>query len=705
MLCGKHPFSLQAYFALLLAHQAHLKNSKVKTIPMWAYENSGVYTLNNLFARLGLLTLQPQLANNAFYCSTIAKLPVPWGYEASSDLGSPHRSPSHSPIKPLCSPDSNATSTASRASSPKNRRSAFKQMLNRQKSFSAAIRRVSVVEMELASALSHEDLCNSHAYVINLFAALIAGLETEKLEEASLFNSFLSGEHLNIHSSFPRGEKDGTLMGKLRKKSNFGVKPLYRLELSPVYSIGGLVQSYRQLYPGEVETRREGEAVSVPVMNLRSLQSVPLWMFPVNYWGNPPSAAHIKKSNKKVKRGKSKCANTRKSGKEEEDEEDDEEDEELDENIYAFEEKITSWGDNIFKTLKQKANTRIKKKRTEIEAISMNINKLHMGYEDKLASTIRFENNRNYLLNETRKWKKKNGAWYRKLYNRILRRPVEAILPFNAEENLIELNASIARLQWLFERLPSQKMPAGWTLCFTRLVGEPLYDLAESQRQFATRVRAQGARRLARGSVAGVKGGVGGRAQLSTTAAVPRRHIRWTRMAGAGYQKLLLARRMNSSLGEMIICGGIRNNVLMARVVVDEVNQPAGAIMLESMELPTCPHREIRAYVNSARTGFQDRELCEGAYRSFAVTKTLNGRYLSEEALRVLRTELPGTEIESTRLRQQILWNIFKESRYHSAAVVMQVIKLQAIFRMRLALKHTRQVRLKRDRRPSVSKK
>ena len=640
---------------------------------MWTYEDSTLYTKNNLFARLGLLSLQPKLTENSFYCSHIVNLPVPWGYEVNSGPGFSPTLLSYNP-----------------ASSPQSRKSNLKRMLQSQKPFSVAPRKDVAVEVDAAAALPHEDLCNSHAYVINLFAALLSGLDLEKKDEICLFDSLIGGEHLNIHFSYPKGEKDGTMMGKLRKKTNFGVKPLWRIEFSPIYSVGGLVQSYReQQHLGVAGLAREEWA-----MDLQSLESVPRWMLPVNYWGKPAPMTLKRRRLRNKSRGI-------KDGEENDSEE---EDEELDENIYAFEEKITSWAGYLVKTLKEKANTRIRNKRMEIEAITMNVNKLHMGYEDKLASTIRLEEHRNYLLNETRKWKKRNGAWHRRFLNLILRRQVEAILPFNEEESLRELEAAVARMQWLHERLPSQKMPSGWTLCFVRLVGEPLYDLAESRLRYEMRSRAE-AQRPRRGGRDRVSCRIslrdrlsGGESLRTETPTLRHRHIRWTRMAGKSYQKRLLARRMNTSLGEMIICGGIRKNVLIARVVVDEALQPEGAIMLEEMELPGCAHREIITQMNSARIGFQDRELCEGNFKSFAVTKTLSGRFLSESSLRVLRTELPGSEIDNTRLRQKILWNIFQESRYNTVGMIRHVIKLQSIFRRKLALSYTRRVKILRDR-------
>mmetsp|Transcript_35567 Transcript_35567/g.66402 ORF Transcript_35567/g.66402 Transcript_35567/m.66402 type:complete len:202 (-) Transcript_35567:118-723(-) len=184
-----------------------------------------------------------------------------------------------------------------------------------------------------------------------------------------------------------------------------------------------------------------------------------------------------------------------------------------------------------------------------------------------------------------------------------------------------------------------------------------------------------------------------GQVQAAPTASTLRRHIRWTRSAGEKYQKELQTRRLNSSLGEMVVCGGLRCNVLLARVVVDEANHPGATIMLESLTLPGCKHVEVAEHMLSARIGFHGRDLCEATHHSFAVTRTSGGRCVSEFGLRVLRTELPAAELESTRLRQKILWNVFKEARYRSAAVLKTVIKLQSVFRRRLAARYTRRLR------------
>mmetsp|Transcript_22022 Transcript_22022/g.37292 ORF Transcript_22022/g.37292 Transcript_22022/m.37292 type:complete len:157 (+) Transcript_22022:56-526(+) len=155
-------------------------------------------------------------------------------------------------------------------------------------------------------------------------------------------------------------------------------------------------------------------------------------MLPVNYWGKTTP----------MKANKNKPAKPR---NEDDDDDDDEEDEQLDENIYEFEEKIISTT------------------RSTIEAETKSINLRHMGFEDKLAATIRLKDKRNFLMQETRKWKKKNGGPHKRLMNFFLRKQVEAITPFDEKQSLFDLEAAVARLRFLKERLPSQNMPGGWT--------------------------------------------------------------------------------------------------------------------------------------------------------------------------------------------------------------------------------------------------
>lgn len=677
MLCGRHPFSLQTYFALLLAHQAESKKEGDKKQFGWTKLKSEMYTRDSLFFRLGLMQQDCPFDANPVYSSIVARYPIRWGCDEVST------SAVSSAVSSAC-PTPDPTPRKDTAG----RKNKLKNMLH-QNAVVASLNKVE--DVDFAATLNQDDLYSSHSYVMSVFAGLLAGLHAEKMEDDCFFNSLLQGDNLNIMSTIP-GDKDGSTLGKLRKTAK--KKPILRLQLSPTYSIGTLVQSYRDIY---VSAEQE-------VSNLKSLEAIPNWMFPVTYWGK---TVQLKKSVEKSYNIKNVS-----SSKDEYDDGEEDEDEELDEDIFNFEEKITSLAENLVKTLKRKANARIMETRNEIETTTKHINQLHMGFEDKLADTLRLESRRNYLMEETRKWKKKNGAPHKRLINFLMRRQVEAIVPFDEEKSLVELEAAVARLRWLKERLPSQKMRGGWTLCFTRLVGEPVYDLTESRRLYAIRQRDKGARSSIRSRmVSGTFRSQGqsqrqaqGKAQV-TMPSEKRRHIRWTRTAGESYQKVLLARRMNSSLGEMIVCGGVRRNVLLARVVVDETNQPEGAIMLESMALPNCKHNEIASYMVAARIGFQGRELCEATQLSFAVTTTPSGRYLSEFGLRALRTELPGSELETNRLRQKVLWNIFKEARYQSADVVRTVVKIQALFRRRLATRRMNRIRASRIKRKTFKNK
>ena len=664
MLFGKHPFSLQAYFRLILEHQSFVKKSKTSMSPTWEEEHSTLYIKNNLFARLGLLLahIDPKMRmkNDLLYHNRIICLPAQWGYV-------------YEPPKDDCEQEPTATpSTPSATPRRSKRKHMLKRVINTQRTSST----IDYIEEDVTPKLNHDDLHNSHYYCINLFASLIIGLAAERHDLNCLQKSLLNDNLVYIVASYPRQAADNSILGGLKKTTNHKRTPKFRVYLHPRFSTGALIQSYRRKFIDSDTVEDEGNSIE-----LSAIESLPNWMYPVNYWGKPPSRSH----------------NTNHD-----------EDEEQNENIFEFEEKITNWAVNLTKTLKEKANKRIMKTRQEIEDVSININKLYMGYEDKLASTIRHEYNHGNLLQQQKLWKKKNGGWHKRFYNFMMRKQVEPIVPFNEKQSALELEKSKSRLQWLKERLPSQNMPPGWTSCFTRCVGEPLYDIYESRRQYKIRQRLKEEKQAksslrGRGTIAHLPKDQC--ASVNQPFIRPRQHIRWTKMAGDDYQKILKIRRMNSSLAEMTICGGIRNNVLLARVIVDEEHQPQGTTMLESFQIPHCQNNDLILYMISSRVGFQDRNMCECTCNSYAVTKTSTGKIVSELGLKLLRVELPVQELDNTRLRQKILWKIFKESRYNTQEVLLVVIKLQSIFRRKMALKKSKRMRLMKNRRKAPNKK
>ena len=631
-LCGRHPFSLQTYFSLQLSNLQYKRDKRV-SVEAWAGVSSDLYSENSLFRRLGLLSLEQRLARDRFTCDKISDCRVKWGNMGVQESNATTQS----------------TDSSNSSSLLKDRIAKFKQK---------AAKKVNADKHEndlrrSENVLSREWLYLSHIIAIDLYGSLIVGLECERAEDSSFLSSLLHEENLILHEVQNKEFKLLRLSGHLNNNKSLQMKSKLHLGFSPVYSVANLVQSYRSIQAN----KNFGDDVP-----LKSSKFVPGWMLPINYWGKPP----------KSKKGSST-------------------NEELDEDVYDFEEKVTNWAQNVYNTLKKKANDRILKKRNEIEEYVMKINIQHMGYEDKLSSTVREEQERENMLKTRRDWEKKNGGWYRRFMNFVMRKNVESIHPFDEKRSLQDLEHSITRLRFLKEHLPNQTLPQGWTKCFTPLIEKPFYDVAEARRQRELRVSHQSGFRLKRQSTAAVPA-------HSVRSSAQRPHIRWMQTVSSKYKKTILARHMQSNLGEMVVCGGIRCIILMARVIVDEKVQPQGLPMLECISLNGQKSFEVIDSVKSARICFQNRPLCEATFLKFAVTMSQRKQPVSELGLRLLRIDLPHSELQTVKLKRRHLWTVFKELRYNSVTVLGTVTKIQSILRRRMAVKLANKMRLQNKR-------
>jgi hypothetical protein len=447
----------------------------------------------------------------------------------------------------------------------------------------------------------YRDLKLTHLYSMEVFASLLAAISQERRDCSNLLLSLAHGGHLQLTQTIPKKPpSSSSKQRQFQKKSNsvnitesattsngannrtlkkvnsghahvspahslspfaaptppeIGLKPIIRVELvSNQFHLGLLLRSYRQC-----------PVVHSPTNSLFWF-TLPSWMFPVYYWGRNERFTLTKRQSSVAGNEKEVL-------------------------LEEFEDKMTGWADRVVTRLKERVNRRLHKQKAELERELSSIHQSHMEYEDHRSALRRIQEHQE---EEERVYQEQQRLlpWYAKLTQCFRRgKKITSFTPGYGPEDL----ALLAKL--LQKARPPRSMVFGdMSVLYQRYIGDY-----------------------------GIKG-FRERHSRPTPETLPHRleHISWIdrddwnedaatdspnkRKSRRGY----VPKSVVQLLGEMLVGGGFRSVVCVARAIMDLEHYPGGTAICEPLPLYTMANDPERvAYLRSCRLGFQDRELCD----------------------------------------------------------------------------------------------
>lgn len=436
------------------------------------------------------------------------------------------------------------------------------------------------------------DLKLAHLYTVEVYSSLLTGISQERRDYSNLLYSLGHDLHLQIaeiisqkppssrqrqslfKKSSSHAEESTKINQKILRKLHSNatpsspqpaeepVKPIIRIEFIPnCFHLGLLLRSYRTCPLVEAPT------------NSLFWSILPSWMYPVYYWGRNEKFTLTKRLSSV-------------GG---------------DEKVIAleeFEDKLTNWASHVVTKLKERVNRRLYKQKHELEKELLSIHQLHMEYEDHRSALLRIHEKQ--IEAERMEQKQQQlQPWYTKYLQCFHRnKKITSFPPGSSPDEYLKIYEILKKI-----RLPRSMVYGDMSVLYRHYLGD--YGV----KGFRERHH-QGHNKPAEA--------------LAKSSSPKKEHIYWvsrldwndderssTPSAKRSYHHGYVPKRALQLLGEMLVGGGIRSIVCVARAIMDLEKYPGGSSLCEPVPLYTMlDDPERMNYLKSCRLGFQDRELC-----------------------------------------------------------------------------------------------